>query len=256
MASSPDLVSRLVRRTPLRWYIANQLTRMQLIQYAIDTLGARTYLEIGVDDGLPFSVVRAPIKIGVDPIPARPLVTAELQRPGSSYFAMTSDEFFERHAPQVLAGGVDVAFVDGLHTYDQAYRDVRHALRYLNPGGVVLVHDCLPADAQEACVANSYDEARRILGPTWNGLWTGDAWKTIVAIRSGHTAAHACVLDCDHGVGVVYNGPGLAPLSYSLAEIEALDYAALRAAPQQLLGLARPAQLRTILSRLQPRGAA
>ena len=37
--------------SPLRWYIPNKLTRMEVIQRTIDTLGARKYLEIGVFDG-------------------------------------------------------------------------------------------------------------------------------------------------------------------------------------------------------------
>lgn len=250
------LLTRLIKRTPLRWYLPDKLTRMQLIQYAIDTLGARTYLEIGVDEGLPFSVVRAPIKIGVDPIPAQPLVQTELQRQGSSYFAITSDEFFDQHAPKVLATGVDVVFVDGLHTYQQTYRDIRNALRFLNPGGVVLVHDCLPASADEARVASSYEEVRRLNGPGWSGAWTGDGWKAIVAVRSGHTPAQACVLNCDHGVGVICEGRGPAPLSLSLAEIDALDYDTLSQDPGRWLGLSRPAQLRNILDGLRRRRGA
>lgn len=245
------LWSRFVRVTPLHWYLADRMTRMQLIQHAVDTLPARTYLEIGVDEGQAFSAIRAPVKIGVDPIAAKPAVAAALQRPGSSYFATTSDEFFARHASQVLATRADVVFIDGLHTYEQTSRDIDNALKYLTPGGVILVHDCLPASAPEATIAPSHGEAWRINGPGWDGMWTGDTWKSIVAVRSGHTAAQALVLDCDHGVGVIYRSPAPAPLSLSLSEIDALDYAALRRNPQQLLGLARPARLRSILGRLR-----
>ena len=55
-----------------------------------------------------------------DPVPAAPLVIAEQTKPGVRYFALTSDQFFEKVAPEVLAGGVDVVFIDGLHTYQQA----------------------------------------------------------------------------------------------------------------------------------------
>ena len=245
------LGSALARKTPLRWYVANKLTRMQLIQYAVDHLGARTYLEIGVDEGESFSAIRAPIKIGVDPVEPRPAVQTELRRQGSSYFAATSDDFFERHAAGVLAEGVDVVFVDGLHTYQQTYRDIQHSLKYLNPGGVILVHDCLPASAQEACAAATYEEAGRLNGPDWNGLWTGDAWKSIVATRAGHLSGQALVLECDHGVGVVYHGAQPPPLALSLADIDALDYDALIASPAKWLGLCPPAQLRRIIGQLR-----
>src|SRR5689334_23201590 len=167
-----NLTSRLIRATPVRWYLP--VYRTQLIQSAIDTLSAGTYLEIGVYQGDAFSVVRAAKKIGVDPIAPHPKVLAALKQPGAQYFAATSDEFFERHAAEQLPSGVDVVFIDGLHTYDQTFRDVRNALKILRPGGVILVHDCMPASPQEAVVAPSYEQARRINGPEWKGAWTGD----------------------------------------------------------------------------------
>lgn len=245
------ILSTLIRVTPLHWYLADRMTRMQLIQYAIDTLGARTYLEIGVDQGQAFCAIRAPIKIGVDPVSAAPAVQAEVKRPGSSYFSIASDEFFERHAPEVLAAGADVVFIDGLHTYQQTHRDIHHALQYLAPGGIILVHDCLPASPLEATVAASHAEARRINDPGWDGMWTGDTWKAIVAARAGHTPGEACVLQCDHGVGVVFKSAAAPSLSLSLTEIDALDFDALRRNPQHLLGLARPARLRDILEPLR-----
>jgi Methyltransferase domain len=113
--------------------------------------------------------VRVARTIGVDPIAPRPNLEAELKRPNAQYFATTSNEFFERHAAEQLALGVDVVFIDALRTYDQTRRDVRNALKVLRPGGVILVHDCLPTSAQEAVVAPSYEEAWRINGPGWNG---------------------------------------------------------------------------------------
>ena len=200
--------------------------------------------------------MRVARKIGVDPIAPRPDVEAALEHPGAQYFATTSDEFFERHAAELFPSGADVVFVDGLHTYDQTYRDVRNALGLLRPGGVILVHDCLPASAHEAVAAPSYEAAGRINGPGWNGDWTGDGWKAIVAVRSGHQPAQACVLNCDHGVGIIWKGPGRPPLSLSLADIDALDYDALAATPERLIGLCRPARFHRILRELRKTPAA
>src|SRR5262245_29731331 len=242
-----QLLSRSIRATPVRWYLPN-VHSVHLIQHAMASLSARTYLEIGVEEGQTFSVVRVARKIGVDPIAPQPNVEAALKCPGAQYFATTSDDFFERHAAEQLPLGVDVVFIDGLHTYDQTYRDVRKTLKVLCPGGVTLVHDYLPTSAQEAVVVPSDEEARRINGP---GAWTGDGWKAIVAVRSGHLPAHACVLNCDHGVGIIWEGPGRPPLSASLAEIDALDYNALAANPAKWLGLCRLAQLQAILRELR-----
>ncbi len=50
---------------------------------------------------------------------------------GTLYFPTTSDAFFERHGDRLAP--FDVVFVDGLHTYEQSYRDVRNALAVLRP---------------------------------------------------------------------------------------------------------------------------
>ena len=246
-----SLLSKLARTDPFRWYLPNKLMRWQLVQHAIDTLAARTYLEIGVDEGESFCAIEVPMKIGVDPVSAKPAVARALTEPGTSYFQVTSDEFFEKHAAAALPDGVDVVFVDGLHTYGQTDRDITNALRHLRPGGVILVHDCLPASAEEACPAPTYEEARRMNGPSWNGLWTGDGWKAIVAARAGLSGnARACVLNCDHGVGLVWREGGAPPerLSLTREDIAKLDYASLMASTQILLGLCRPSRLRSVLT--------
>jgi hypothetical protein len=245
------LLSRLARETPLRWYLPNKVTRQDLIQRSIDALGARTYLEIGVDEGQSFCAVNVPSKVGVDPVAPMPAVVRELDKPNVSYEAMTSDAFFESTARQRLTSGVDVAFVDGLHTYGQTYRDICNCLNYLNPGGVILVHDCLPASAQEARVAATYEEAARLNGPDWNGLWTGDGWKAITAVRAGHQDVEAAVLNCDHGVGIIHRGANRAGVRLSPAEIDALEYRDLAADPARLIGLRRPRYLLDALRRLR-----
>lgn len=243
------LLSRLVRQTPLRWYLPNKVVRQELIQLSIDRLAARTYLEIGVDEGQSFCAVDVPVKIGVDPVAPMPAVARELEKPKVSYHAMTSDDFFASAAPQQLAAGIDVAFVDGLHTYGQTYRDICNCLKYLNPGGVILVHDCLPASADEARVAESYEAAASVNGPGWNGLWTGDGWKAITAIRAGHQDVEAAVINCDHGVGVVHRR-ATRSLPLSVADIDRLAYEDLVADPSRLIGLQRPIYLLQTLRQL------
>lgn len=235
------LLSKLIRQTPLKWHVSNKVSRLDVIQYAIDAIGAVRYLEIGVAEGQCFCGVRVAERIGVDPIPPEPAVAEQLRAPGSSYFALTSDDFFSQEAPRLLAPGVDVVFIDGLHTYGQSYRDCVNALRYLNPGGVIFMHDCLPISAAEACAAPSYDEAVRLNGPGWSGLWTGDGWKAIVALRALHDDVEACVLECDHGVGMVWRRPARRALSYTADQIAAMSYDDLIRDQTRLLGL-RPAQ--------------
>src|SRR5262245_5024194 len=138
------------------------VSRWHVLQAVIARLRARTYLEIGVDQGDNLVRVCAPIKIGVDPAAPSPVVQSEVQRGAATYFQMTSDEFF-RNPPRMLqVDGIDVAFIDGLHTYAQVLADSENCLNYLNPGGVILLHDCNPPTETIAVPAASRDEAARM----------------------------------------------------------------------------------------------
>ncbi len=242
----PNTIQRSVR-----WRMANKVTRMQVLQHAITTLGARRYLEVGIGGGACFCTVVVHEKIGVDPIAPSPAVSAEMSKPGACYFALTSDDFFKEVAPQVLAGGVDVVFIDGLHTYSQAYRDCMNSLTYLNSAGLIMLHDCLPTTELEARVALTYADARKLnSGTSWDGAWVGDVWKVIVRLRSQHTDLETCTLHSDHGIGVVYKGRNHRKLSYSLEQIDAMTYEDLAKNTKWLLNLRKPQALDAVMARL------
>lgn len=218
---------------------------------SIDRLRAKRYLEIGVDEGTCFSAIEAPEKLGVDPIPAQPIVADEIKKAGVHYFSMTSDAFFEKEAPTALTGGVDVVFIDGLHTYEQAYIDCVNSLKYLNRGGVILLHDCLPRSEAEARIADDYADAKRLNAKVvgWDGSWVGDVWKAIVRLRAQHPELETLVLNCDHGVGVVIKGQNRSGLTLTVDQINKLTFADLMSNLNSYLGLKKP----QILKRRLPR---
>lgn len=245
------LIPRLIQRSPLRWWLPNHLTRMEAIQRSITALSATDYLEVGVSEGVCFSAVSVQRKVGVDPIAGQPLVVDEMKKLGVSYFALPSDEFFRQEATQVLGRGVDVVFIDGLHTCEQAYRDCINALAYLNRGGIILLHDCLPASESEARPAGNYEEALQINGALWGSPWTGDVWKAIVTLRALHPELETHVLQCDYGVGVVHRGRNTARLSLTAGQIDSLTYSDLARQPERLLGVRRPRYLLNALKQLR-----
>jgi hypothetical protein len=53
----------------------------------------------------------------------------------------TSDEFFATLRPSKR---YDVAFIDGLHTFEQTYRDVINTFAHLR-SGVILIDDTVPS---------------------------------------------------------------------------------------------------------------
>jgi hypothetical protein len=237
---------------------AATLDRISIIQTVLDATGRGTYLEIGVCTGESFIPTRANRKWGVDPGHAlswkrlsKYKLFSLLGLKDERIFREESDKFFEAHADILRKHGVDVAFVDGLHTYAQAHRDIENSLRHLNQGGYVLAHDCNPESAAAAVPASDIAAAAAEAGPDWSGAWNGDVWKAIVHLRSTRDDLRVHVLDCDNGVGVVWRGAPTERLSYSPGEICEMDYADLERDRIRLLGLRPPSFLNDVL-----RGAA
>lgn len=143
---------------------------MEVLKKFQDWLQPASYLEIGVETGRSLALAVPPTRaIGIDPAPKIAVKFSAETR----LFQITSDEFFARHdlASEFGRPHVDLAFIDGLHLFEQTLRDFINVERYAGPRSVFLVHDCLPLDAVSA--------SRERRG--W--FWTGDVWKLIPALK-------------------------------------------------------------------------
>ena len=133
------------RYTSLTWKAENAMERLNIIQTVVEMTRAKTYLEIGVASGAIFFRVKARHKIAVDPrfeFSTMKRLRYLIKNPwniANKYYEMTSDEFFQNEGANVEQSGIDVAFVDGLHTFEQSLTDVSNCLRYLNKGGVIIL---------------------------------------------------------------------------------------------------------------------
>jgi hypothetical protein len=221
------------------------VNRIKAVQQALDGRVNSVYLEIGVERGWTFRRIAADEKIAVDPafkLSARSRRLAAAKARATHYFETTSDAFFANETAFLEQRGIDVALIDGLHTYRQVLRDVENTLRYLRDDGVIVLHDCNPARASIACPASSFADFRA-QNHWWNVNWSGEVWKAIVYLRSTRHDLRVAVLKCDRGVGVIRKGVPESRLSYSAAQIEALNYADLAADRERLLNLKPPAHL-------------
>jgi len=264
------------------------LLRFDVVQAVLDHLKGTTYLEIGVDTGRMFGKIKAARKFGVDPEPTHDLINHivneskfrnlkystdaignihqyELNGTVSSnqtngvdnpsrceLHYVTSDQFFAEQAPALFSHDrIHVAFVDGLHSYEQAYRDVLNVLDYLDAGGVILMHDCNPAKESTAVPATSYEEVCKMHIPDWDHQWCGDVWKAVVRLRANHDDLKIFVLDCDFGIGVVYKGQPEDKLNLSLSDIERMTYDDLDKNRKALLNLKPPSFLWKFITHLQ-----
>jgi hypothetical protein len=88
-------------------------------------------------------------------------------------FCETSDVFFaKRRLDSLLLGHpLGMAFIDGLHTFQQSLKDFINIEAFCGPRSVVLFHDTIPLDE----VTQRPQRERK--------FYTGDVWKTIVCLK-------------------------------------------------------------------------
>lgn len=214
------------------------ITRVDMINSALKETKGSSYLEIGIRNGSTFKKIKSSFKTGVDPV----IKNSRLKF--KTYFNLrarlyeeTSDTFFAEHAEKRFRGrGIDVAFVDGMHSYGQTLKDVENILCYLNEGGLIFMHDCNPA-CELSAVAGTGPEAVIEKSGGKVHTWNGDVWKTIVHLRSMDANLSVFVLDFDQGIGVICRGENDNLLGYSAEEIEKMTYADLDRDRENMLNL-------------------
>jgi hypothetical protein len=235
------------------------MNRMTVIQQIIDKINARVYLEIGVSRGKVLLRIKAPYKFGVDPklkLSIDKKIKRRLGLLGARLFEITSDRFFNEFSHKILSNGIDVAFVDGLHTYEQTLRDVENCLRYLNKNGVIVMHDCNPLSYAIAySVKESTKEISELIRngeiPGWNNSWCGDVWKTLVHLRIVHSDLNIFTLDLDWGLGIITRGKDTSLDGLTIDELRNSDYLFLERNRERLLHLKPPKYLYEFLNTLQ-----
>jgi hypothetical protein len=141
-----------------------------------EALSCRTYLEIGVFKGETFLAVDVASRVGVDP-EFRFDWSSHHGKDGIEFHQCSSDTFFDSIDP---AATYDLIFVDGLHTFEQTYRDILHALRHSHPGTVIAIDDTIPCDvfstsrSLDDCVGMRYS-----LTGVADSSWHGDTYKVV-----------------------------------------------------------------------------
>jgi hypothetical protein len=147
-------------------------SRAEIVQKIIELKKYKKYLEIGCFKNELFDKISCEKKVGVDPI-------------SGGNIRETSDNFFKKNLEKF-----DCIFIDGLHTYEQVKKDIYNSIKYLNHGGIILLHDCLPS--------NVYDQSV----PRCQYKWNGDVWKALVEIRTKpYLDSYTCF--ADQGIGII-----------------------------------------------------
>ncbi len=146
-----------------------------LLQMAHRVRRPSVYLEIGVSSGKSLALAGVEtLAIGIDPVTAVPGNQVFISPENTPrLFKMTSDQFFEETDLRTVMEQpcFDTAFIDGLHLFEQALRDLINLEKFAHPDSIVFIHDCLP-------VNRTITERVR-----QTAFWIGDVWKIIPCLK-------------------------------------------------------------------------
>jgi len=130
-------------------------------------------LEIGSDVGLLVEGISINKIYAVDPIRQYriPFKFRHIK-----FFEMSSDQFFEKNKEKF-----DLIYIDGLHTYEQSFKDLINSMDILKTDGPALIYldDVLPND-EFSCLEDPFEafEGRKRLHGHLNDLsWMGSVYK-------------------------------------------------------------------------------
>jgi hypothetical protein len=174
--------------------------------------GKPTYLEIGTLTGATLALSNSP-SIAIDPafqVSTQVIGAKEL----CLFFQMESDAFFAGYDPKALLGRpIEFAFLDGMHRCEFLLRDFINTERHSSPSGIIALHDCLPVDVP---MTDRTQNGTPPALPHRAGWWTGDVWRTVVALKKYRPELRIICLDAaPTGLVLIAN---LDPTSSRLAE--------------------------------------
>ncbi|SHN65184.1 class I SAM-dependent methyltransferase [Desulfovibrio litoralis] len=194
------------------------------------------YLEIGVCTGDTFLNVDMPYKVAVDPnfqFEHQQYATDNIK-----FFPVTSDDFFNSLAenslelPSIFKNNndekitFDIIFIDGLHTFEQSFRDFENSLKYSHENTIWIIDDTVPCDPYSAIPDMSFSLESRAQACISGKPWHGDVFKTVFAIHDKHPEFSYCTLMGANPQTVVWGAKKeeRKPVFSSLEEINKLNY--------------------------------
>lgn len=195
----------------------------------------KRYLEIGVRAGKTFNSLELPFKVGVDPnfiFDYKSYCNAT-----TFLLPLTSDNFFaslrsgdEKTAPMYEALGkpvkFDLIFIDGLHTFEQSFRDFENSLSFAHDNTVWILDDSVPSDPYSALPDLAMSYMFREAAGLHNRPWHGDVYKSVLAIHDKYPEFSYCTTMQGNPQTIIWKAPrpDHAKIFSSLEEIASLNY--------------------------------
>lgn len=171
VATAPRQKAGSPRLGPSAPYVSHPkppMNRHQFLAGLHERLQPRTYLEIGIRDGMSLALAHCKA-IGIDPAYR---IVRELNA-DLRLFRIPSDEFFAREDAFAHFDGMptDLAFIDGMHLSEFAFRDFANVEKVMSTAGVVVFDDILPRNPLEAARDRK------------TTFWAGDVYKAVEVLR-------------------------------------------------------------------------
>ena len=147
---------------------AKRLSYLTCLKNVHEIVDPKLYFEIGIDTGDSLGLAKCP-SVGVDPAY---MLQSAFNAP-TRVFREKSDDFFakEDRCAKVLKGGIDLAFIDGMHLAEFVLRDFIETEKWMTPGGVILFDDVLPEQMPMVWRERRYN------------AWCGDVFKIVPILR-------------------------------------------------------------------------
>ncbi|WP_299880736.1 class I SAM-dependent methyltransferase [uncultured Cocleimonas sp.] len=186
---NPTHTSNLINFSALELKGPNYLTALKSFHKRIKP---KRYIEIGVCKGASFELVDPRVHaIGIDPDPqldVKDLPEKHVVRVETSDSYFSSDKIIK----DLEGDPFDMAFLDGMHLFEFALRDLMNLEKYSKPTSVVFIHDLYPMNAETA-------KRDRIAD-----FWSGDVWKLVLCLQKYRPDLDLSILPCPPtGLGAV-----------------------------------------------------
>ena len=207
------------RHSPASAAIAHSPRRINILAEA---LNGKTYLELAGNKEHAFSKVSIPQRTVVNPkflfdmasVTDNQVILKET----------TSDAFFSALA---ITLKYDVVLIDGLHTFEQTYRDLCNSLLHSHDRTVFLINDTKPGDEYAAMTNQRLAIKSRRQAGGKGRQWQGDTFKAVFALHDFHPGLnYRTIVDAGVTQTLVWrsNSDWQKPLFNSLEAISRLTY--------------------------------
>lgn len=175
----------------------NTCARVPILINLVEVLEVKTYLELGVEEGLVFNRI-APLVGEAYAVDIKSGTYEHIRNNSNLIWHNTTSANFLRALDKNVM--FDLVFIDADHTHKASLEDFMLVKDHVHPNGIICLHDALPYTPEMA-------------SPEWHpGLWCGEVYKTVDYIR--HNLAdeyELCTIPVDFGVTICRKLPKKLP---------------------------------------------